>query len=73
MHPLPVIFLLVAWLLRLEEGRQVKGVTAVLHPEDAQQEAVHEELDAGPGQDGNTLCLGIKSPGAPDNKSNRGE
>lgn len=41
------------------ERRQVEGVTAVLDPEDAEEEAVDEEQQAAPNNDGSLLSLGV--------------
>ena len=40
---------------RSHEGGQREGVSSVLDTEDAQQEAVHEEHNSGPSNDGHTL------------------
>lgn len=48
-------------LLALER-RQVERVTAVLRPEHAQQEAIHEEHDRSPGEAAKLLDLWVRNP-----------
>ena len=44
-------------MLTLEERWQGEGVAAVLDAEDAEQEAVHDDHDTTPDEDGELLCL----------------
>lgn len=44
---------------RLHEGRQGKGVAAVLQSEDAEEEAVHDPHDETPDQHSDLLSFGI--------------
>jgi hypothetical protein len=60
-------------IARRLERRQPEWVTAVLDPEDAQEERVHAEKDSTPDQDRDLLLAGIRHPGDLESKADGGE
>ena len=45
------------------KGREKEGVAGILHPESAEEEAVHDDQDAAPSEDSNALGFRIDNPG----------
>lgn len=52
---------------------QMKRIPSILNPENAEQEAVHDENDTGPGQGGDLLSFRIRDPGHFERESDGGE
>lgn len=55
-NPRPTLNLI--FILNLKWWKE-KWVSSVLESENAEEEAVHQEDDSGPGHDGDALCFGI--------------
>ncbi len=64
---------LVLLLPNSHKGWQGEGVTPILHAEDAQQEAVHDEKNTSPSQDDHLLGFRIGYPWRLDGKRDSSE